>query len=188
MTLEQVLQAVRDWLQDANTTGTALADTKVLVANPGPGGAARQAMPYLVVNITGERNVGDEARSSYTGSVATPTWKVKGQRRASCSVNAYGDGGVELLRQAVIRLRHPSVQAVLTTLGISVRPIGDPRNLTALRDSSFEARWLQEFEIGYNWTSTAEAALPALIGEVTTTLTAPDGTVRAPTTFTYPAS
>lgn len=186
MTIEQVLQAVRTWLKDINTTGTALTNAQVVPANPGAGGAARPAMPYLVVNILDERNVGDEARvSTVGGDVAQPTWSVKGQRRATCSVNGYGDGAVDWLRKAVIRLRHPNVQTLLTAQGISVRPLGAPRNLTALRDSSFEARWMQEFEIGYNWTSAVETALPALIGEVVTDLNdAAPGTIVQ--TFRYP--
>lgn len=190
MTLEQVLQAVRTWLKTA-AGGTALTDTQVFSANPGTQakGGTRPPMPYLLVNILDETERGSEAGvSTVGGDVARPTWKVKGQMRATATVNAFGDGAVEWLRTARLRLPDPVVQDGLTTLGISVRSLGPMRNLSALRDSSFESRYLAEFEIGYTWTSTAVEVLPALIGEVVTTLTAPDGTVRAAETTRYPVT
>jgi hypothetical protein len=159
-----ILQAVRGWLKAASS----LTDAQVIPADDiGP----RPALPYLTVKVVvADLPVGeDETRYALNGD-DDPTVTVHGTRRGTVSVQGYGAAAEEWLVTARLALRLPTIQATLNTAGLTVVPIGAPRDVAVVLDTSFEARVVWDLEVLYDVSSAAEEEIAAAIATVTSVL------------------
>jgi len=159
---EDILQAVRSWLKTALT----LTDAKVIVAeDDGP----RPAMPYLTVKVLAHDipEGWDEVIRTISGD--NPVNAVRGQRSFTVSVQGFGAGAEEYLQDAVLSLQLDSTQDSLTDAKISLFPLGGATPDAAVRDTSFEPRFIREFEGHYQITSGTATGVP--LEDVVTTVT-----------------
>lgn len=161
---EAVLQACREWLKAGAVapTATPLTDAQVIPADDkGP----RPPLPYLTVKVTTPGTVVgavDEQLRAVDGGSGDPTVAVRGARRATVSVNAFGDLAAEWVSEATLALQRPSILAALTVAGITVDAFGGPVDLATVLDTEIEARVLREFEVLYSLTSDPEDVIEGL--------------------------
>lgn len=140
---ETILQAFRSALIAALSVDPG----KVIPANDtGP----RPTLPYLTVHVTTPGVVvGVDEEVDAVDAAGEPARRSVGQRTATVSVNAYGDGTEAWLECFVLSLTRTHVRAVWDSNGLAVDPFGAPRDLSTWLDTAFEARWLQEFRVQY---------------------------------------
>lgn len=146
MTREAVENAARLWLVAAGAAGgVPNASRAVIFADQdGP----RPPLPYVTLRIeTFDLPVGED--EDRVDDSDPPTWRGRGNRRGSISVNAFGAGAADWLERAHLFLRAPSVKAQLTAAGIGVRPLGAPNNLSRLLDDKSQTRFQRDFAIDY---------------------------------------
>lgn len=159
-----ILQAVRGWLQASSS----LTDAQVIPADDrGP----RPALPYVTVKVTtADVQVGeDEARYGLDDD-DVPTVTVHGTRRGTVSIQGFGAASEEWLATARLALRLPTVQAVLNAAGLTVVPMGAPRDISAMLDTGIAARFAWDLEVLYGVSSDPEQETEAAIATLTTTL------------------
>lgn len=169
-----ILQAVRGWLKDA----ASLTDAQVIPADDrGP----RPALPYLTVKVTtADLQVGeDEARYGLDGAV--PTVTVHGTRRGTVSIQGFGAASEEWLATARLALRLPTTQVVLNAAGLTIVPMGAPRDISAMLDTGIAARFAWDLEVLYGVSSAAEQETEAAIATLTSVM---DGNPSDMTTVT----
>lgn len=158
VTKEDIAQGVRAWLK----TALSLSDSQVILAdNPGP----KPTPPYLTVKVSLFDNpVGTDFE--YEDDSDPPQQFVEGHREDTVSVNCYGRGAGELLRDAALALRKEHVRDVVDPLGISIIPLGGLSNLSALVDTDIEERFQGDFWVRYRVTSTPSDVAEATSVEV----------------------
>jgi hypothetical protein len=148
--------AVRGWLALVGEEGGIPdADSAVVIADQD---AVRPPLPYLVVRVDVYDLVVHTDETSADDS-DPPVWQTRGQRTGTVSVNAYGPTAAGWLERAVLMLRAPSVQALLSTAGLTIRPEGGARNLSGLLDDATQARLQRDFFVDYGTDTGAEAVL-----------------------------
>lgn len=138
--------AVRAWLVLAGAAGG--------VANPdravifGDQDTTRPSLPYVTVRVlVYDIPVGED--EDLVDDADPPTWRGRGQRTGTVSVNAYGAAAEAWLERAVFMLRSPSVQTLLTAGGLTVRPEGGLNNLSSLLDDKTQVRFQRDFAVDY---------------------------------------
>lgn len=163
-------QGVRDWLKAAGNPptggalGAPLTDNQVILADkPGP----RPTSAYLSVKVTVPAAVigmQDERIDTLDGG--TPQVSIRGARRATVSVNAFGETAIEWLAMAVLGLPLPPIMAIVDAAGLTIDTFGDPIDLSLVLDTAFEARVLHEFEVQYRLDGAPVDAVEALTAEI----------------------
>lgn len=142
--------AIVAWLVAAGVDGGIPSpDSAVIIADQD---APRPPLPYLTVRLTSYGGKAGEDEELIDDS-DPPLFTARGQRTGEVSINAYGDGAEDWLERAGFMLRYPSVKAILTAAGLNVEPIGEVRNLSALRSSHSENRFQQDFSVAYERTA-----------------------------------
>ena len=156
---ESVIQGVRLFLKGA----TGLADAKVLVA--GDDDSLRPAMPYLTVEaFLPGRQIGTDERCYDLGGVGgTQRMWVRGHRRATVSVTAYGRAGADLLEDVRLATEDPTKRALTTTVNyaVSICRVLNPRGALFLRDTAHEAQATLDLEVAYRLETAPAAATTA---------------------------
>lgn len=161
MTLrETAIQAVRALVKTAGT----LTDAQVL---RGPVVGARPAAAYLAVSAgsvvtTGEPGVYDVIESGASKA------RVRQWREVVVTVNAYGDDAVGWLEDLALALVLPSTLEAAAALGVSVVPVADVVDLTAVQDTAFVRRAAQDYRVRVLHAPTA--AVEATVGVATVVL------------------
>lgn len=146
MTRTAIETAVRAWLVAAGASGGIPdPDSSVIVADAD---AVRPPLPYLLVRVTAY-DIPVHEDEDLTDDADPPTWRARGNRTSTVSVNAYGAGAEAWLERAVLMLRAPSVLAQLGAAGLAVRPEGGLNNLSDLLDSHTEVRFQRDFAVDY---------------------------------------
>jgi hypothetical protein len=137
---------VRAWLvASAVAGGVPHPDRAVVIADQD---AARPPLPYLLVRVlVHDIPVGED--EDLVDDADPPTWRARGQRTGTVSVNAFGVGAEAWLERAVIMLRSPSVAAILLAGGLTVRPEGGLNNLSGLLDERTQVRFHRDFFVDY---------------------------------------
>lgn len=145
---ESILQGVRTWLKAAAT----LTDAQVIPADDvGP----RPAMPYLTVKVlSADLQVGEDDPWPHL-VLGVPKLTVRGNRSGSVSVQSFGAAAEEWLATARLSLRLPAIQEVLRAAGLTIVPDGAARDITAVRDTRAEPRFVWDLAIQYVVTSAA---------------------------------
>lgn len=179
MTRAGLLAAVRAWLKGWSAD-TALADLQVWAADTA---ATRPRPPYLSVRVTSwdERYGTDELRD--VDDAGTLRRRVVGQRSAVVTVEAFGDTAAGWLEEAASALQRPEVVAATGDAGVTLYAEGPLVNLSALRDTSIEPRYAQDFRALYGYQSAARAVAVAETAEVAATYASRDETTH---TLTLP--
>lgn len=151
---EDLLQGVREWLK-AGSAAVPLTDAQVYVAeSDGP----RVEIPYLSVRMTVyDITVGtDENRSGLDG-LLDPVVSVRGQRRATVTVQAFGDQATDWLSEAKVSLHRPAIQLLLKSAGLAVSTLGSGQsNIVAVLADQSELRATQDFDLAYTYDSIEE--------------------------------
>jgi len=150
-TREDIIQGVRSWIK-ASSDLTPLSDAQVIKSEQdGP----RPQIPYLTVGLTTFDIVvgSDDIRSGLDGS-GIPTVSVRGQRRATATVQAFGDLATEWLTEAKSSIWKESAKAILKDAGLSVSILGSGQsNIAAVIADQTELRSTQDFDIAYTYNS-----------------------------------
>jgi hypothetical protein len=116
----------------------------VLADQDGP----RPPLPYLLVRVVvWDLPVGED--EDLVDDSDPPTWRARGQRTSTVSINAFGGSAAGWLERANLMLRAPSILAQLDAAGLALRPQGGLNNLSALRDSGTEARFQRDYAVDY---------------------------------------
>lgn len=145
-----LLQAVRAWLKAAQATP--LTDAQVILADENE---ARPPLPYLAVRLIAyDIKVGDDERRTGLDGGGLPVASIRGQRRATCTVQAFGDTATDWVTEAVISLRQESIRAILFASGVAVTPLNGQSNITAVLADQSELRATQDFDLAYTYEST----------------------------------
>ena len=144
-----LIQAVRTWLQ----TNDSLTDLQVIKADAKE---ARPPIPYLTVRLlTYDIKVGDDERRTGLDG-ADPVASVRGQRRGTVTVQAFGDTATEWLSDAKLALRLESIRAILFASGIAVNVIEGQGNIAAVIADQTELRASEDFDLAYTIVSANE--------------------------------
>jgi hypothetical protein len=153
MTREALVQAVRGVLKTALT----LTDAQVLADRAeGP----RPAAAYLVVGVPAHAiPVGEDDVVGGLDGDDRPTWLAESDRRSTVSVRAFGATARDWLQTFAARLSLPLVLDATATAGFSLRALGGIRDLSLLRDATWEPVHLLELEAAYLALSPAETAV-----------------------------
>lgn len=153
---EDILQGIRTWLK----TSESLTDAQVIPADDdGP----RPALPYLTVKVlTADAEIGRDEDVRSTDGSGDPTLVVRGERRATVSVQAFGTTAEGWLSTALLKRRLPSIQEVLLGVGLTIEPMGPIRDLSRLVDTAIEPRFGVDLEVTYLLTSDTVAETEAL--------------------------
>ncbi len=158
----EVEAGLRNWIvATAAAGGIPAPDSSVIFADEnGP----RPPLPYLVLDIQvfDERIGTDSQRSNALGQV-----EVRGLRRGSVSVLAYGEGSVPWLERATTLLTSPAARAILDTAGLEVKSAGGLVDLTQVVDIEEEGRHQRDFDLLYvREPRTGEAEQGTILTEV----------------------
>lgn len=146
---ETILQAVRSWVLLA----TSLPAIKVI---PADDYGTRPALPYITVTLTAfDLPVGHDEQllTTLAGKLRE---RVRGDRRAVVSLNAYGKAGADLLALCNASLAKTSVQGKLGEAKITLMPAGPSLDLSSLVDTRIEKRFVKDFEVVYAFETSQE--------------------------------
>jgi hypothetical protein len=105
-----------------------------------------------------------ETDPNLTAETAAAEW-VRGYRRATVSIQAFGDQAASWVEDAILALSTDAIQLELETLGVTIEAEGST-DLSGLVDTSIEARVVRELDVTYDLRST-----PVLVDEVATVAT-----------------
>lgn len=72
-----------------------------------------------------------------------------GDRIDRVQIDAFGDAAEAWLSDIILLLGQEPAQAAQREAGIAMTNLTGPKDLAALRDSSFESRWSADFQVGY---------------------------------------
>lgn len=171
---ETLLQGVRTWLRRAAVDDdTDLLHAQVIVADQK---APRPPIPYLMVRLlTPGQKVGHDERVYGVTGGGAPTMELAGLRRATVSVQGYGEATADWLEEAVIGLGRDSVMTLNRTSGISVEDLGDTANISLLVDTGIEPRFARDFAVLYAVRGGKETLVELLETQVGMTYTDRDG-------------
>jgi hypothetical protein len=146
-TRETLLQACRSWFKTALSPDVT-DDNAIPADDKGP----RPKLPYLTFKLTtADLSAGVDEQVNEIGALPDefPTVRTRGTRRGTLSVQGFGADSAGWLEVATLRLRRPSIQAILDAAGLSVINQGGVTDISALLDTEIEPRFLREFELGY---------------------------------------
>lgn len=140
---EQLIQATRTIVKGL----LSLTDEQVIPADA-PG--TRPALPYLVVSaVVWDISEGADERLRAINGSGNPTVKIRGRRSATVQIEAFGDDAEGWLEQLKLAFWTEAASDLMATAGVALRAIGGPQNTTAVRDTGFEQRAIEEFEATY---------------------------------------
>lgn len=146
MTREDLEDAVRSWLVAGGAAGgIPNADRAVIVADAD---AVRPPLPYLLVRVTSYDLPVHEDEDLVDDS-DPPTWRSRGSRTSTVSVNAFGRDAEAWLERAHVMLRAPSIRALLEDADVAIRSLGPANNLSRLLDERTQSRTQQDFAVDY---------------------------------------
>jgi hypothetical protein len=150
-TRETLLQTCIDWFEAALTPDINPTSTSIN-AFPHDDKGPRPVPPYLTFKLTlADQAVGVDEQVNEIGALPDefPTVRTRGTRRGTLSVQGFGSKAAGWLEVATLRLRRPSIQAILDAAGLTVVNRGGVSDISALLDNEIEPRFLREFELGY---------------------------------------
>jgi len=159
-TVEQVTQAVREWLKAAGASG-GLTDAQVIIPE---GDNTRPPLPYLTVKRLSDAGVA-EPSDVYSTSGGDPTVYFTQDRAATYSVQGYGRTTEEWLERVDAIKRDPTIQALLLSSGITVRP-GPVVDISDIVASGWETRYSMDVAVDYRRSSATDTATEVGLGEV----------------------
>lgn len=158
---EDIIQGVRTWLKSSES----LTNAQVIVADTA---MQRPPLPYLTVKVISPDGVigRDELVEGLDGD-SLPTSTVRGERRATVSLQGFGAAAEDWLESAMLRRRLPTIQNVLIGVGLTIEPMGAIRDLSRLVDTSIEPRFSLDLEVTYRIESDPASETEALTIEGT---------------------
>lgn len=147
-TYESLLQAVRNWVLLA----TSLSALRVI---PTDDHGTRPELPYITVSLTTfDLELGhDEQVLSVDGGELVE--QIRGDRRASVSLNAYGKRGADLLALCHVSLSQTVIKQHLHDARITLTSAGQTQDISSLVDTSIEKRFVKDFYLDYAFETAA---------------------------------
>lgn len=141
-THESLLQAARAWV----LLSTSLPAGQVIPAGD-PG--TRPPLPYITVALSTfdlEQGHDEQVLSVEAGKLKEA---IRGDRRATLTLNAYGKRGADLLALCHVSLRQRVVQDHLDRARITLTPVGQTQDISHLVDTAIEKRFVKDFYLDY---------------------------------------
>lgn len=109
--------------------------------------APKPSTPYISLNLSPERDIGNEIRRRNDGS---GTLDLLGRREATLSVNAFGKGSTDICNTLWLALRRPTIVDRCMLKQIAFVRAETPQDLTALIDGrSWEERANLDLIVSY---------------------------------------
>lgn len=149
-THESLLQAARAWVLLA----TSLPTGQVI---PTDDEGTRPPLPYITVALSMfdlEQGHDEQVLSVEAGKLKEA---IRGDRRATLTLNAYGKRGADLLALCHVSLRQRVVQDHLDKARITLTPVGQTQDISHLVDTAIEKRFVKDFYLDYAFISVAQA-------------------------------
>lgn len=146
MTRQAIEDAVRAWLVAAGAAGgIPNADRAVVVADQD---GTRPPLPYLLVRtLVHDIRIGEDER--IVDDSTPPQVYVRGQRYNTLSVQAFGEVALGWLERATLKLSSPAILELNNAAGIAVDTEGGLTNLSSVRDTHSEVRFVQDIRVDY---------------------------------------
>lgn len=114
--------------------------------------APKPANPYISLNLSPERDLGNEVRRRNDGY---GTLDILGRREATLSVNAFGRGAIDICNSLWLALRRPTIVDRCMGMRIAFIRAEAPQDLTELIDGrSWEERANLDLIVGYSIATT----------------------------------
>lgn len=114
--------------------------------------APKPANPYISLNLSPERDLGNEVRRRSDGS---GTLDLLGRREATLSVNAFGRGSIDICNSLWLSLRRPTIVDRCMGVRIAFVRAEAPQDLTELIDGrSWEERANLDLIVSYGISAT----------------------------------
>lgn len=132
MTPKALQKAVAEWLSEATSLGA----SRVVVGVVTPDLAARLQKPYMVVSLSNDRELGEDAYVS-TG---LDTVEIQGLREARLALNVYGEDAIDVLAMARRRCSRPDLIRRAEALGFEAVEVGPGAPLMTMLDTGHEER------------------------------------------------
>lgn len=164
---EELIQGIRAWLQAAQATP--LTDAQVIKADTSN---VRPPIPYLTVRILAfDIVVGTDERRSGVDGGGIPTVSVRGQRRATVTVRAFGDLATDWLAEAKASLYRDAPAQILKDAGLAVNLLGSGQaNIAAVLADETELRSTQDLDVAYTYESAEDTGIELTTFEMELTL------------------
>jgi hypothetical protein len=177
---ETVLQGVREWLLATANYPTALTDKQVV---PYQAAGVRPPLPYLAVKVGPVATEGEDERIASLTVGGAPQSKYRGERSARVTVYGFGEGSDEWIVNAIGMLGSDTALALLDNgAKIAVDNLPGPVDVSAVIDSSYEYRYVQELVATFRNVTGPEVHVELLTTVTTTDLDDLDPTITVPTT------
>ena len=148
-THESLLQAVRSWVLLA----TSLPAGQVI---PTDDHGTRPPLPYITVTLTTfdlEQGTDEQVLSVDDDALVEA---VRGHRRATISLNAYGKRGADLLALCHASLSQTVVKQHLHDARITLTSAGQTQDISSLVDTAIEKRFVKDFYLDYAFETDAK--------------------------------
>jgi len=142
--VEAIRQGIRVWLK----TALGLTDDQIIIADDK---GTRPPLPYLTVKVTSPGlQVGThEILNGIDGGSGAPTVSARHEKRATVSLQAFGEGAFAWLEDALDGLPLPTALDTLDAAGLSVQPISDIRDVARFLDTDTEPRYAVDLAVDY---------------------------------------
>jgi len=148
---ETILQQVRSFVKQILT----LTDAQIIVGNEQ---GSRPPLPYMAVFINSiDIQEGQDQELRYIDEDDNPAVQIRGSRRATVNIQAFGADAEEWLTALCLSLQSPVTRAISDELDLSMVRLGSTMDLSSLLDTSIQKRFSQDFEVYYYLNSEGEA-------------------------------
>lgn len=148
---ETILQQVRSFAKQILT----LTDAQIIVGNEQ---GSRPPLPYIAVFINSiDIPEGQDQELRYIDEDDNPAVQIRGSRRATVNIQAFGADAEEWLTALCLSLQSPVTRAILDELDLSIVRLGSIIDLSSLLDTSIQKRFSQDFEVYYYVNSESES-------------------------------
>lgn len=159
---EDILQGIRTWLKASES----LTDAQVIAADAL--GAVKPTAPFLTVKVlSADSRIGEDELIDALDGGGDLTTKMRGERRATVSVQGFGAGAEDWLVNAGLKLGQRASVEALIGVGLTVRKLGAVRDISQTLDTGIVRRFIAEFDVTYQLDSDAVSEVAAATVEAT---------------------
>lgn len=140
---DNIMQGLRTWLFKATKV-----DRARILAQDTP--FVRPELPYFVIHLPElDEDGGTDELISGVDDNDKPIATAQGFRTGVVTVNGYGPSSADLLQQASLYLRRPSVIQIMCDAGFSLRPLSPMVDVSELLSDEIEKRFAKDFQLQY---------------------------------------
>lgn len=148
---ETLIQQVRSFVKQI----LSISDEQIIFGNES---TVRPPLPYMAIFINSiDIQEGQDQELRYIDEDDNPAVQIRGSRRATVNIQAFGEDSEEWLTELCLSLQSPVTRKVLDTLDLSMARFGPTIDLSGILDTSIQKRFSQDFEVYYYLNSAGES-------------------------------